>query len=218
MPSHKERKSHWNATYENTPTDQLGWYEEAPGPSLDLIIETGLPPSARILDAGSGATTLIDALLDRGYANLLAVDISEVALERLQARLAPEAATQVQWIVGDLTDSETLASIAPVDVWHDRAVLHFLTDAADRAAYVQALRSVVKPGGYVIIAAFALDGADRCSGLDVRNYDAEMINDLLGPDFEMERSLSHTYHQPSGAPRPYVYTRFRRVHPASQAA
>lgn len=218
MPSRKERKVHWNATYEGTPTDQLGWYEEAPGPSIDLITKLDLPTSARILDAGSGATTLIDALLDRGYANLIAADISEVALKRLQSRLAPEEAAQVQWIVGDLTDSDTLAPVDPVDVWHDRAVLHFLTDATDRAAYVQALRSVVKPGGYVIIAAFALDGAERCSGLDVRNYDAEMIDSLLGPDFEMERSLSHTYYQPSGAPRPYVYTQFQRVHTDSDAA
>ncbi|MFO8231266.1 MAG: class I SAM-dependent methyltransferase [Longimonas sp.] len=218
MPSRKKRQAHWNATYKDTPTNQLGWYEEAPGPSLDLITECDLPTSARILDAGSGATTLIDALIDRGYADLVAVDISEVALQRLQARLAPEEDAPVQWIVGDLTDPDTLASVDPVDVWHDRAVLHFLTDAADRAAYVQSLRSVVKPGGYVIIAAFALDGATRCSGLDVRNYDASMISNLLGPDFEMEQSLNHTYHQPSGAPRPYVYTRFRRVNAAADPA
>jgi len=116
-----------------------------------------------------------------------------------------------------ILSSETLAPIAPAGVWHNRSVLHFLTDAADRAAYVQALRSVVKPGRYVIIADFAFDGAGRCSELDVRNYDAEMIDDLLGPDFEMEQSLSHTYYQPSGAPRPHVYTRFRHVHPASHA-
>lgn len=212
------RKAHWNATYSGTPTDQLGWYEEAPGPSLDLITELNLPASAHILDAGSGATTLIDALLDKGHTNLTAVDISRVALERLQTRLNPQQAAQVQWVVGDLTDAGTLATVEPVDLWHDRAVLHFLTDADDRAAYVQGLQSTVRPGGHVIIAAFARDGAERCSGLDVRNYDAAMIDDLLGLEFKMERSLNHTYHQPSGSPRPYVYTRFRRTEAGADAS
>lgn len=205
------RKEHWNEVYEGTPTDRLGWYEELPGPSLDLINEVNISPKDRLLDAGAGATTLIDRLLSDGYENLVAVDISEVALRRLAERLDPEQAAKVGWIVGDLTDPDTLEGVDPVGLWHDRAVLHFLTEEEARQNYVRSLRSLVKPGGWVIVAAFSLDGAPRCSGLEVRNYDHRMIGDLLGPDFQLERHFDYVYHQPSGDARPYVYTLFQRT-------
>lgn len=205
------RKEHWNAVYEGAPTDQLGWYEEVPRPSLKLIDEANLSPSARLLDVGTGATTLIDCLLDEGYEDVVAVDVSEVALRRLAERLGPERASKVEWIVGDLTDPKTLADVRPVDLWHDRAVLHFLTEEKDRQSYGRSLRSVVKPGGHVIIAAFSPEGADRCSGLEVHNYDHAMIAEFLGSEFRLERYFDYEYRHPSGEPRPYVYTLFQRT-------
>lgn len=204
------RKEHWNEVYEETTTDRLGWYEEAPRPSLRLVSECGLKKEAHILDAGAGATTLIDHLLQRGFENLTALDVSEVALSRLKDRLSRQQAAKVNWIVGDLTNPHTFTDLEPVDLWHDRAVLHFLTEKRSRQDYVRTLRSVLKPGGYVIIAAFSLDGASRCSGLEVRNYDPTMIEELLGPAFILERHFDHLYRQPSGDPRPYVYALFRR--------
>lgn len=206
-----DRQSHWNAVYEETPTDELGWYEPVPGPSLDLITTLDLDDDARILDAGAGATTLIDHLLERGYQELVAVDLSEVGLQRLARRIGPDRAERVAWIVGDLTDPSTLADISTVDLWHDRAVLHFLTEEADRKGYLQSLRSTVRPGGHVIIATFSPEGAERCSGLPVRRYEAEGIAELLGPEFELLRDFEYLYRQPSGDPRPYVYTLFRRA-------
>lgn len=204
------RKKHWNEVYEDTPTDQLGWYEEVPRPSLQLVSKCELGEDPHLLDAGAGTTTLIDRLLQRGYENLTVVDVSDRALSRLADRLGPEA-RRVDWIVGDLTDPEVLEDVEPVDLWHDRAVLHFLTEKKERQGYVRSLRSAVKPGGHVIIAAFSMEGADRCSGLDVRNYDRHMIGELLGPEFVLERHFDYLYRQPSGDPRPYVYTLFRRM-------
>ncbi len=204
------RKEHWNAIYEESPIDTLGWYEEAPDPSLRFIAETDLSTNARFLDAGAGATTLIDHLLHRGYTDLVVVDISEVALRQLRDRLNGTQASCIEWIVGDLTHPGIFDDIEPVDLWHDRAVLHFLTEQEDRAAYIHSLRSILKPGGYVVIAAFSLEGADRCSGLEVRNYDERMIADLLGEEFTLIDHFDYLYRTPGGDSRPYVYTLFRR--------
>lgn len=208
--SHINYKEHWNKVYSSDDMTSLGWYEDIPKPSLDLIAKCGLTKKAKILDVGSGATTLIDNLIQQGYKNIIALDISAIALDKLKSRLSKENSEFIQWVVDDITNSQKLDFSLKVDLWHDRTVLHFLTDEFRQAGYLSTLKKIVKKGGYVIIAVFSLEGAKKCSGLDVVNYDHKMISEFLGNDFELIKYLDHLYINPSGGKRPYVYTLFRR--------
>lgn len=203
-------KTHWERVYQNSSVDKLGWHESKPEPSLSLIYQCKLPKDAAILNVGAGATTLIDELLILGYQNIMANDISESALKTLQKRLGPAKRTLVRWIVDDLTNPNTLLSLGPVDLWHDRAVLHFLHDSGEQAAYFNLLRRLVKNEAYVIIAAFNLDGAERCSGLPVFRYDASILKQKLGDEFHLQEAFDYTYTMPSGDTREYIYTLFQR--------
>lgn len=204
-------REHWETVYLNRDTDTLGWYEETPAPCLQLIARCGLDKAAPILDVGAGATTLIDHLLDLGYERVAALDISGAALDKLQLRLGPERAARVEWIVDDITQPEVLLSHEPVVLWHDRALLHFLRGESEQQAYAAALRTLVAPGGFVIIGVFSTQGAERCSGLELKRYDEADLAEFLGRDFALEHSFRHVYTMPSGDPRPYVYTLFRRI-------
>ncbi len=206
-----KKQEHWDRVYTTGEITRLGWYEEKAEKSLELINACELDREDCILDVGSGATTLIASLLDAGYRNIIATDLSAVALEKARARLSAQQAGLVRWVVTDITAPENLAEPGEVDLWHDRAVLHFLTEEEQRSAYLETLRKLLKPDGQVIIAAFSLDGAKKCSGLDVYNYSADMLVEFLGDEFELQDAFDHTYYQPSGAPRPYIYTRFRRT-------
>ncbi|MDD3558936.1 MAG: class I SAM-dependent methyltransferase [Melioribacteraceae bacterium] len=208
---HINYKEHWNKVYSSNDMTNLGWYEEIPKPSLDFISECGLDKNAVILDVGSGATTLIDNLIQQGYKNIIATDISTIALEKSKSRLSKENSEFVKWIVDDITNPQNLDNTLKVDLWHDRTVLHFLTKEKQQDGYLAALKRVVKKGGFVIIAVFSLEGAKKCSGLDVVNYDHKMISEFLGNDFELIKYLDHLYINPSGGERPYVYTLFRRL-------
>ena len=203
-------KEHWNKVYSSNDMTSLGWYEDIPKPSLDLIAKCGLTKEAKILDVGSGATTLIDNLIQQGYKNIIALDISAIALDKLKSRLSKENSEFIQWVVDDITNPQKLDFSLKVDLWHDRTVLHFLTDENRQAGYLSTLKKIVKKGGYVIIAVFSLEGAKKCSGLDVVNYDHKMISELLGNDFELLEYFNHLYINPSGGKRPYVCTLFRR--------
>ena len=205
-----DRRTHWNQIYANTPITQLGWYEEVPKPSLEMIDGLDLDPQARILDAGAGVGTLLDHLLERGFANLVAVDLSGTALQRLARRLETDQAAEIQWVVGDLRDPEALAQIDSVDLWHDRAVLHFLTDEVDRTEYLGTLKSILRPGGHVIVAAFSRNGPTRCSGCSVRRYDVGRIMRLFGSEFSLVKSQEYVYENPAGESRSYVYALLRR--------
>ena len=163
-----------------------------------------------MLHVGAGATTLVDILLKKGYEKIVANDISASALEKLKARLGNELSGKVQWIVDDLTNPEKLTSIGPVDLWHDRAVLHFFNDPAEQLNYFNLLRKLVKLNAYVIIAAFNLDGAEKCSGLPVFRYDQNMLQQQLGEGFSLIKAFDYTYLMPSGNTREYVYTLFQR--------
>jgi len=203
-------KEHWENVYDHKAVEKLGWYESSPGPSLRLIEECKLPKNAKILNVGAGATTLVDELLQLGYRNIIANDISKKALKELQARLGAERSALVRWLVDDLTDPLELNELEQIDLWHDRAVLHFFTEPDSQDAYFNLLLKLVRPGGYVIIAAFNLKGATQCSGLPVRRYDAGMLQQKLGGEFTLLDSFDHTYTQPSGDTREYVYALFRR--------
>lgn len=204
-------KSHWNKAYSSVDSNKLGWYEVDVSPTMSLIKKAGVGPSSRILNVGAGSTTLIDNLLDHGYNNLLATDISDIALASLQARIG-NLRTKVEWIVDDLTNSTVLNKIDPVDLWIDRAVLHFFTEEADQQSYFSLLRKKVHKYGYVILAEFSLSSADKCSGLPVHRYSADLLQEKLGSEFEQVASFDYDYTMPSGDLRTYIYTMFQRVY------
>ena len=205
----KIMKEHWDRVYSSKPVTQLGWYEPQPTPSLQLIERCGMDKHEAVLDIGSGASTLINALLEHGYENIYALDISEIALQKAKAELGAKAG-RVQWMVEDITQPSKAFNLSEIALWHDRAVFHFFTDDQQRQNYLATLLRVLRPGGYVIMAAFAIGGASKCSGLDVRNYDVESLTQFLGSDFKIIASRQHTYQMPSGDLRPYVYTLFQR--------
>ncbi len=201
-------KNHWENVYENKPNEKLGWFEVDLSPSLNLIEKTGLNHSASILNIGAGNTTLIDELLKLGYTNIIATDISEIALNKLNERLKSQA---VNYIVDDLTKPKHLTNIQPVDLWIDRAVLHFFTDEKDQNTYLNLLKNKVKKDGYVLLAQFNLNGAQKCSGLPVKRYDKTILSKKLGNDFKLIDDFDYIYTMPSGDKRPYVYTLFKKV-------
>ena len=203
-------KKHWNDAYQKSPITNLGWYEESPAPSIELIEACNLPKDALIFNAGAGATTLISELLTKGYKNILVNDISAVALAELKSHLPSPMDAAIQFVVDDLTNPSELLKLKNVDLWHDRAVLHFFTEEKQQKAYFDLLKSAIRPKGFVILAEFNLEGAKKCSGLDVFNYNEEMLQERLGSDFELLKSFNYTYIQPSGNTREYVYTLFQK--------
>ncbi len=207
----KSSEKHWNKVYRKNAVDCLGWYEESPAMSLKLIARSGIAQNDPILDIGCGASTLIDHLLDAGYSNITATDISRAAIEKLKERLGESGATRVSWIVDNVANPTILRELKDIALWHDRAVLHFLTAEQDRREYLSTLRQVVKTGGFVMIAAFSLAGAKKCSGLRIRNYDEKMLAEFLGSDFKLIEHFDYLYVMPSGDERPYIYTLFQRV-------
>jgi SAM-dependent methyltransferase len=205
----KDLSAHWDRAYTKTPIDKLGWYESTPQQSLQLIAKCGLEKDACILNVGAGASNLIDALLEEGYTNLIANDISSAALKNLKHRLEDDQ-HKVRWIMDNLTNPSQLDKLEAIDLWHDRAVLHFFCDKNDQKTYFDLVRKIVKPGGYVIIAVFNLEGATKCSGLTVFRYNKEILQQGLGNDFNLIESFDNIYQMPSGDVRPYVYALFQR--------
>ncbi|MFK5982030.1 MAG: methyltransferase domain-containing protein [Flavobacteriaceae bacterium] len=207
-PETKDLKSHWDKAYSNNSEEKLGWFETDLSPMLQLIDKTELSKEAQIINIGAGSTTLIDELLKQGYNNLTASDISEVALKNLENRVGNE---NINFIVDDLLNSEKLSNIDPVDLWIDRAVLHFFTEEQDQDTYFNLLKSKIKLNGFVVLAEFNLQGAKKCSGLDVFQYDAKMLQNKLGDGYKLIESFDYTYTMPSGDEREYVYTLFNKI-------
>ncbi len=204
-------KEHWNKVYTNNPITQLGWYEAQSFLSVQLIERCAVPKHYLIIDIGSGTSTLIYDLLELGYQNLYPIDISDVALEKAKAVLGKERAAQVHWIVDDITNPSTVLQLQNAAVWHDRAVFHFITEEQHRQTYHSLLQKIVMPGGFVIMATFAMNGATKCSGLPVQRYSAESLSEFFGDGFRLVESSDYTYQMPSGELRPYVYTRFQKT-------
>jgi len=204
-------EKHWNNAYQKSPITNLGWYEDNPKSSIELIEACNLPTDALIFNAGAGATTLIEQLLAKGYVNIIVNDIATAALIELKNNLSKHNHSNVQFIVDDLTNPSELLKLKQVDLWHDRAVLHFFTSEEQQNTYFQLLKKLVKIEGFVILAQFNLEGAKKCSGLDVFNYNAEMLQERLGSDFKLLKSFNYTYTQPSGNTREYIYTLFQRT-------
>jgi trans-aconitate methyltransferase len=207
----KDLEAHWESVYTKKQVEKLGWFEENPVPSLKFIASCNLNKDSSILNVGAGATRLVDELLELGYTNIIANDLSGEALEKLKSRLGDPLSNQVKWIVDDLTKPRELLSQEPVNLWHDRAVLHFFTDHQEQASYFKLLKQLVKPGAFAIIAAFNLQGAPTCSGLPVFRYNQQMLQERLGPDFILQEAFDYNYIMPSGDERAYIYTQFKRV-------
>lgn len=200
-------EAHWDAAYTKNPTEKLGWFEEVSQQTLDLITETNVPKNASILNIGSGSSTLIDSLLKEGYTNIIANDISSKALGSLKNRVQDHES--VTFLQDDITQPKQLKNLQ-VDVWNDRAVLHFFLKEEEQNAYFNLLKQVVKPNGFVIIAVFALDGAEKCCGLPLKRYNAEMLKEKLGANFTLFKAFDYTFVNPYGGERPYIYTLFQR--------
>ena len=206
------RDEHWNRVYETKASNAVSWYQATPVRSLGLLDAVGAGPDTAIIDVGGGDSTLVDALLARGHRNVTVLDISPAALDRAAARLGPESGA-VRWIAADITAAELPA--AAYEIWHDRAVFHFLVDASDRARYRAAVARSLRPGGHVLMSTFATDGPPRCSGLDVVRYDPEDLLQEFGNDYALV-SGGHDDHQtPAGRTQRFTWAilqRSRGVH------
>jgi 2-polyprenyl-3-methyl-5-hydroxy-6-metoxy-1,4-benzoquinol methylase len=201
-----ERRAHWSNVYRTKEAASASWYEARPESSLRMIEASGLGPAARVLDVGGGAASLVDALLDAGYNTVGVLDVAQEALDIARARLG-ERATNVEWF-----DSDVLAfrSPHPWDVWHDRAVFHFLTEPDDRAQYTRVLLDSLAPNGQVVIATFGPGGPERCSGLPVARYDAARLAEVVGPDLHLVEDRLEIHTTPGGALQQFLFARFVR--------
>lgn len=202
-----DRKAHWEAVYGARPAEEVSWYQERPVRSLELVERTGFGREAAVIDIGGGASRFVDYLLEQGYRDLTVLDLSSVALERAAERLGRRA-EEVCWIEADITQFEPLR---PYDLWHDRAAFHFLTDAADRHRYREVLRRSVAPGGQVILATFAPGGPEKCSGLDIVQYDAARLEEELGPEFSLQEQQQERHRTPAGREQLFGFYRFLRI-------
>ncbi|HLF73856.1 MAG TPA: class I SAM-dependent methyltransferase [Anaerolineales bacterium] len=202
-----QRKTHWEHIYETRLPTQVGWYQEHPQLSLQFIQRTGILPTGHIIDVGGGASTLVDNLLTAGFQHITVLDISAAALQLARQRIGPEAG-RVSWIEADITQVD-LPDQA-YDLWHDRAVFHFLMQPEDRTRYIEQVRRAVRSGGHIIVATFAPDGPPKCSGLDVVRYDPEGLQHEFGPDFELVDSTREDHHTPSGVEQKYMYCYCRK--------
>ena len=203
-----EKKEHWENVYATKSQDQMSWYRAHLDNSLELIMQTGVGKDAAIIDVGGGSSTLVDDLLDRGFADVTVLDISGSAITKRKERLGASA-QMVDWIVADITEADL--PDGRFDVWHDRAVFHFLTDAADRRKYVDLVTRSLKPDGHLIVASFSLEGPQKCSGLDVVRYSPETMQSEFGGQFALVASLDETHNTPFGTTQEFIYCYFKEV-------
>jgi SAM-dependent methyltransferase len=193
---------HWDKVYGTKAPDEVSWFRPHVEKSMSFIERSSPAHSARIIDVGGGESTLVDDLLERGYANVTVLDISGTAISVTKGRLAGRA-DFVEWLVGDVTKIDLPADT--YEVWHDRAVFHFLTSAADRAAYVERVRVSVRRGGHVIIGTFGPEGRTKCSGLDVNRYDADSLHGEFGRRFRLIDSTKELHETPFGTTQQFLY-------------
>lgn len=203
MPS----KDHWEHVYSTKATDHVSWFQPHAEQSIALIRGTGVSANASIIDVGGGASTLVDDLLEHGYTAVTVLDLSDAALAAARTRLG-ERAKAVTWLLGDIT--EIALPVHAFDVWHDRAVFHFLTTADARNAYVRAVLRSVKPGGHVIVATFAEDGPLQCSGLPVMRYNPSDLHAEFGAPFTLLKHEREEHHTPFGTVQQFIYCYCRK--------
>jgi SAM-dependent methyltransferase len=197
-----DAKSHWESVYTTKAPEAVSWYRPHLEKSLEIIEAIAPDRSSSIIDVGGGESTLADDLLAREYQNLTVLDVSPTAIEVTKERLG-KAADHVQWFIGDITSVE-LSSNA-YDLWHDRAVFHFLTAMEQRVAYVRQVARAVKPGGHVLVSTFGPEGPTKCSGLEVVRYDAESLHAQFGTRFRLLESLKELHCTPFGTTQQFLY-------------
>lgn len=203
-----ESKEHWEKIYATKSATEVSWFQEHANLSLKLIRDSKVPLTSSIIDVGGGASVLVDDLLSIGYENLTVLDLSGAAIATAKARLGKKA-DRVIWLEANIL--EAVLPAQTYDVWHDRAVFHFLTDAQDRNAYVDKVLHAVKPGGLVIVATFAEDGPTECSGLPVMRYSANELHSEFGEPFIFLGHEKESHHTPGGKEQKFVYCFCRKA-------
>ncbi|MFC4528401.1 class I SAM-dependent methyltransferase [Dyella halodurans] len=202
-------QTHWDTVYREKGEEQTSWFRPRLDASLQLIDALDLPRDQAVLDVGGGRSTLVDDLLQRGFVDVSVLDLSAVAMAEAKQRLGTQAAS-VRWIAGDVTAVELPA--ARYALWHDRAVFHFLTEAAEQSRYVDAAARAVKPGGHLVVGTFATDGPERCSGMLVARYDAITLAAAFAPAFTQVTHGRDVHRTPSGHEQAFTYVVLRRQH------
>ena len=200
-------KQHWEQVLTSKSESEMSWTQMATSTPRQLIGLTGLDKTAAIIDVGGGVSNLVDALISRGFSSISVLDISPKAIEKARSRLK-QLARGATWIAGDIT--EVKLSPAHYNIWHDRAVFHFLTNIDQRKRYVAQLKQALTPTGFVIMATFSLKGPDKCSGLDVVRYSAASMQNELGTEFKLLKTVEEAHTTPWGAPQQFIYCLFQR--------
>lgn len=200
-------KEYWQGIHHKKGSTQVSWYQQHPILSFQYIKNTGIDKKGQIIDVGAGASTLVDHLLEDGFQNITVLDISAEALEMSKTRLAKRA-NFATWLVADIT--KVNLPHFQYDVWHDRAVFHFLTNPKDRESYVNIVNHSVKPGGHVIVATFADDGPEKCSGLLVERYNSESLHNEFGSNFDLIDSTNEIHQTPFGTEQKFIYCYCRK--------
>lgn len=203
-----ESKDHWQKVYTTKSATEVSWFQEHARLSLKLIRDAATASSQSIIDVGGGASTLVDDLLEHGYQNVTVLDLSSAALATAKARLGDKA-DGVHWIAANLLEVDFPKDA--FDVWHDRAVFHFLTTKEERQAYLRQVCRAVKPGGAIVIATFAEDGPTQCSGLPVMRYSAKQLQSEFGPSFQLLSHQNESHDTPGGNKQKFVYCVFKKI-------
>lgn len=201
----QDRAAHWEHVYQTKDEAEVSWHQDDPTLSRELITEFA-PPGGSVIDVGGGASLLACQLAVAGFA-VTSMDISATAIERAKQR-GGEVASQVQWIVGDVTASPSLGSF---DLWHDRAVFHFLTSDVDRHAYCRFLQRSVRQGGHLVVGTFGIDGPTKCSGLPVQRYNAAQLETVFGQSFSLVRSFDRMHATPWGSMQSFQFAVMQRA-------
>jgi ubiquinone/menaquinone biosynthesis C-methylase UbiE len=201
-----DTKVHWEQIYNTKPSTDVSWYQTHPSLSLKLIEATGIGKGKSIIDVGGGTSVLVDCLLDKGFKELAVLDISQSALEIAKKRLGIRA-ENVEWIEADATEFQPPQHF---DLWHDRAVFHFLTNEEDRRKYVNVLKRTLNASGHIVMATFAINGPKKCSGLDTIQYNIESMNAQLGDEFELLEKFDEIHITPGNKEQKFTYFMYRR--------
>lgn len=201
-----EKTRHWEKIYQTKSSTEVSWYETDPIVSMDLILSAVGDFRGRVIDIGGGQSFLVDRLLAEGFPEIAVLDISNAAIEETKRRLG-EKATSVRWIVADIASTNYLGIF---DVWHDRAVFHFLTEPPEIRHYVELLTNTLPCGGHFIVSTFAIGGPEKCSGLPICQYDASKMSDTLGQNFELIHGFERVHLTPSGTAQLFFHGIYRR--------
>jgi 2-polyprenyl-3-methyl-5-hydroxy-6-metoxy-1,4-benzoquinol methylase len=202
-----EKTEHWENVYQTKSSAEVSWYEPEPKQPLELILDVAGESRGRVIDVGGGQSFLVDRLLDAGFTQVTVLDISQTAIEATKARMG-ERASQVEWIAADITQRDSLGTF---DIWHDRAVFHFVTDPDDRKHYVELLKRSLPNGGHFIVETFAKGGPEKCSGLPICQYDDASMREAMGSSFSPVNSGEYLHTTPTGKPQQFFYGLYKRV-------